>query len=98
MRDRSNVLRYCIYLHFRIELLCILKIRIWFEYKWYKMNRMENNFLPVLLHTVWNSFSKETFTLNFQRSNPDQVLSLSLIHISEPTRLGMISYAVFCLK
>src|SRR5450756_350171 len=25
-------------------------------------------------------------------------LMLSLIHISEPTRLGMISYAVFCLK
>src|SRR5450756_751197 len=24
-------------------------------------------------------------------------LILSLIHISEPTRLGMISYAVFCL-
>src|SRR5450759_5528632 len=24
------------------------------------------------------------------------VLPLSLIHISEPTRLGMISYAVFC--
>ena len=24
--------------------------------------------------------------------------TLSLIHISEPTRLGMISYAVFCLK
>ena len=23
---------------------------------------------------------------------------MSLIHISEPTRLGMISYAVFCLK
>src|SRR5665648_1203562 len=23
---------------------------------------------------------------------------ISLIHISEPTRLGMISYAVFCLK
>src|SRR5450756_1563497 len=23
---------------------------------------------------------------------------LSLIHISEPTKLGMISYAVFCLK
>src|SRR5659263_747151 len=28
--------------------------------------------------------------------NPDT--ALSLIHISEPTRLGMISYAVFCLK
>src|SRR5450756_2279143 len=26
------------------------------------------------------------------------LLDLSLIHISEPTRLGMISYAVFCLK
>src|SRR5450759_1283686 len=26
------------------------------------------------------------------------LLRLSLIHISEPTRLGMISYAVFCLK
>src|SRR5659263_626496 len=28
----------------------------------------------------------------------DAVKMLSLIHISEPTRLGMISYAVFCLK
>ena len=27
-----------------------------------------------------------------------KTLNLSLIHISEPTRLGMISYAVFCLK
>src|SRR5450756_3079860 len=27
-----------------------------------------------------------------------EVDDLSLIHISEPTRLGMISYAVFCLK
>ena len=26
------------------------------------------------------------------------IVILSLIHISEPTRLGMISYAVFCLK
>src|SRR5450759_3933868 len=28
----------------------------------------------------------------------DRFDRLSLIHISEPTRLGMISYAVFCLK
>src|SRR5450756_2361056 len=28
----------------------------------------------------------------------DKGITLSLIHISEPTRLGMISYAVFCLK
>src|SRR5450756_2680663 len=36
----------------------------------------------------------------FQRSGPMEhaVWDLSLIHISEPTRLGMISYAVFCLK
>src|SRR5450756_981512 len=27
-----------------------------------------------------------------------ELQQLSLIHISEPTRLGMISYAVFCLK
>src|SRR5450756_2827568 len=29
---------------------------------------------------------------------PRAQMDLSLIHISEPTRLGMISYAVFCLK
>src|SRR5450756_2019021 len=28
---------------------------------------------------------------------PPMRVHLSLIHISEPTRLGMISYAVFCL-
>src|SRR5450756_2753782 len=33
----------------------------------------------------------------FATSGPG-ALNLSLIHISEPTRLGMISYAVFCLK
>src|SRR5450756_141133 len=32
----------------------------------------------------------------FEAAGQDQ--DLSLIHISEPTRLGMISYAVFCLK
>ena len=30
--------------------------------------------------------------------NVTKMDALSLIHISEPTRLGMISYAVFCLK
>src|SRR5450759_4709410 len=33
-----------------------------------------------------------------QTTNLNPSVSLSLIHISEPTRLGMISYAVFCLK
>src|SRR5665648_314119 len=32
------------------------------------------------------------------RDSRTVVMDLSLIHISEPTRLGMISYAVFCLK
>ena len=42
--------------------------------------------------------------LNYRRdlkpvlNDMEFVMDLSLIHISEPTRLGMISYAVFCLK
>src|SRR5450759_5098858 len=35
--------------------------------------------------------------LGGQRARLGLVVGLSLIHISEPTRLGMISYAVFCL-
>src|SRR5450756_2969857 len=35
----------------------------------------------------------------FEKTTPTyEAEKLSLIHISEPTRLGMISYAVFCLK
>src|SRR5678815_5417319 len=49
--------------------------------------------LPVLLYssetTVWNKK---------YRSKVQCVQMLSLIHISEPTRLLSISYAVFCLK
>src|SRR5678815_2470506 len=36
--------------------------------------------------------------LEVQRHVVDAGLKLSLIHISEPTRLLSISYAVFCLK
>src|SRR5450756_2779427 len=36
--------------------------------------------------------------LGWPRQAPAGPPALSLIHISEPTRLGMISYAVFCLK
>src|SRR5450756_2800340 len=36
--------------------------------------------------------------LALRRSMNAILPDLSLIHISEPTRLGMISYAVFCLK
>src|SRR5450759_3477133 len=41
-----------------------------------------------------NSFTGSPFLLILSTI----ILCLSLIHISEPTRLGMISYAVFCLK
>src|SRR5450759_5420810 len=44
----------------------------------------------------------EEVAAKLARLKPTRRLSfvhvLSLIHISEPTRLGMISYAVFCLK
>src|SRR5659263_698831 len=45
---------------------------------------------------------ESTYSSIFREDNwPDILLKddviLSLIHISEPTRLGMISYAVFCL-
>src|SRR5450759_484421 len=36
------------------------------------------------------------FAASMEKFTPEY--ALSLIHISEPTRLGMISYAVFCLK
>src|SRR5665648_994061 len=38
------------------------------------------------------------FDLGASDRKVSAVIDLSLIHISEPTRLGMISYAVFCLK
>src|SRR5665648_1064031 len=42
------------------------------------------------------AIEKSDETISIER---DSLLkSLTLIHISEPTRLGMISYAVFCLK
>src|SRR5450756_1429538 len=39
-----------------------------------------------------------TFFINGVKLEGATAQALSLIHISEPTRLGMISYAVFCLK
>ena len=47
-------------------------------------------------------FFQNNFNLNFNetlsRLLGNYPLALSLIHISEPTRLLSISYAVFCLK
>ena len=39
-----------------------------------------------------------TLSGSYSDNSSSGALYLSLIHISEPTRLGMISYAVFCLK
>ena len=48
--------------------------------------------------TIDKKSSGETRGRQGSSSRNFDVLGLSLIHISEPTRLGMISYAVFCLK
>src|SRR5665648_1122754 len=43
----------------------------------------------------WDGYA--SLGLSKQRNTVDaSFYNLSLIHISEPTRLGMISYAVFC--
>src|SRR5678815_4945245 len=42
--------------------------------------------------------SRDTIRVAGPADAVEQVLQLSLIHISEPTRLLSISYAVFCLK
>src|SRR5450756_3204860 len=43
-------------------------------------------------------YTSEEFRAIARVQIPPYIKQLSLIHISEPTRLGMISYAVFCLK
>src|SRR5450756_2944441 len=52
--------------------------------------------LPPPLYAV-SDFKRQTLCRGVDRPAEDRlrVLDLSLIHISEPTRLGMISYAVF---
>src|SRR5450756_894715 len=52
---------------------------------------------PPALPTV-TTVAQATDTVTNDAIYTQTVPGLSLIHISEPTRLGMISYAVFCLK
>ena len=42
--------------------------------------------------------SMPDFDIDFCQERRGEVIKLSLIHISEPTRPRLISYAVFCLK
>src|SRR5665648_819041 len=53
--------------------------------------------VDVLLKIFSKHLLRKTFD-NLQSGFSGMSQDLSLIHISEPTRLGMISYAVFCLK
>src|SRR5665648_456669 len=54
---------------------------------------------PARQHPEWLFEYNGALYYNPELSGVKQhVVDLSLIHISEPTRLGMISYAVFCLK
>ena len=41
---------------------------------------------------------KDPVLVVLQLTGGNDYMNLSLIHISEPTRLRRISYAVFCLK
>src|SRR5450756_1261172 len=46
----------------------------------------------------YNSAAYQAALVELIKAEKPGLVLLSLIHISEPTRLGMISYAVFCLK
>src|SRR5659263_722491 len=49
-------------------------------------------------HLGWTLYDSRFWSTFVNPEAKLLLLTLSLIHISEPTRLGMISYAVFCLK
>src|SRR5450759_1603647 len=52
----------------------------------------------VLTEKLREIIPRQMFEVPIQAAIGGRIIALSLIHISEPTRLGMISYAVFCLK
>src|SRR5665648_1156807 len=58
------------------------------------LDHLTNN-LPMYRSNLFTVLSEIRFD---KESLLHHGLGLTLIHISEPTRLGMISYAVFCLK
>src|SRR5665648_1177831 len=85
-----------------------LETRLFSPYELFKLRSYFSFFLPNLspilpVLPIQASFlrlliQKYSFH-HLRQATPLQLFQhLSLIHISEPTRLGMISYAVFCLK
>ena len=69
------------------------------SYEWFMREglcEIFHDISPIKDFTGNLELSFEGFTLGDPKYSVEECLSL--IHISEPTRLGMISYAVFCLK
>src|SRR5450759_3906903 len=52
----------------------------------------------VMEASIMHGRQRDRLYVKVASGDANPVNRLSLIHISEPTRLGMISYAVFCLK
>src|SRR5450759_410180 len=78
--------------------------RVHFNHNYYR-RRIIMRYLLALIVAVFLSSTVEAqlsislgFNVERQPVWGPTGYDLSLIHISEPTRLGMISYAVFCLK
>ena len=47
---------------------------------------------------IYKGMKNVNYEIEITKLNGDNLINLSLIHISEPTRRTPISYAVFCLK
>ena len=69
-----------------------------FDFQQYTPHGQDFSFSVEMKGNDTDSLLQEVETY-YEDFDPDyEAYLLSLIHISEPTRLGMISYAVFCLK
>ena len=77
--------------------LCALGLFLLLDFSYRKQRfDMLLNRLPLVGR--WSLYFVLLFLLFAFSGTQKFTFILSLIHISEPTRLGMISYAVFCLK
>ena len=72
------------------------------SFKFVSKNRRTTNATDMLIVDAYRNLAESSASISKRFHVSDtyahDVFDLSLIHISEPTRLGMISYAVFCLK
>ena len=66
-----------------------------------EVKKMFQTAVPPYVATVNDDYHYEVWAIKKQAGESqvsEELLGLSLIHISEPTRQAEISYAVFCLK